>query len=107
MTERLSDERIEELLALEAAATPGEWQPEQTVHIGESYGIRGVETDHEDGVENAAGSYSQTVCQIPHGLRTFRNPPVANMRLIAAARNSLRSLLMEVRERREIERGNP
>lgn len=88
-------------------ATPGPWRPEQTVIHDQSFGITGVETTDEDGVENAPGCFSQTVCVIPHNLRTFRNPPVANMRFIAAARTRWPEYIAEVERLRGIFAGAP
>lgn len=96
MSDHFTPEQIARDREINGKATPGNWAIEQTVHGGESYGITGVQTDHEDGVENAPGSYSQTICVIPHGLRTFRNPPVANMRFIANARTRFPLALDEI-----------
>lgn len=98
--ERLTDARINELLAMEAKATPGDWgsyrkdgesthwfdiegpNDEEITSLAEMH-IRWIHPDH---VDAASAQYAQ--CE-------------ANAEFIAASRNSIRSLLEEVRERRK------
>lgn len=99
---RVPDATIEELLELEAKATPGDWSiPHLAIdHIkcqcpyvlSEGYAGSICDISISDGLSISEGGNDAP----------SREEAIANARLIPASRNHLRSILLELRESRQV-----
>lgn len=92
----VTNEQLDALLELEAKATPGPWEANEVTHGTVRYGIQ-MRTVAEDGWLAGGKWPCRTICQTLYWMQLDDNSPQAhNMRLIAAARNSIRPLAKEV-----------
>ncbi len=97
MSEPVSNERLEELLELEAKATPGPWKPDEQNEFND-YCVWGPKHDGlcgEDGF----------IANVDNGdnLAAAFDLSCDNAALIAESRNSIRAIILELRDRRKRE----